>query len=287
MVRLLAVSVVLWAGCYDPNAAAGIPCGPGSACPTGQTCNASNVCVLPGAPSDGPNPNDAEPPLDASEGADASGIDAPIDSALPQAVPRLRGFTTADGNSTSTSIASPATTQVGDLLLAHVTDDGVMANTIPTPQGWTRLVANSGVQDAFASVIFYRYASNPNATYTFAFPNALNYIHLMAFDDVAATAPIDVHATASFADTQPPSAPSITTTRDSTLFLAIYTLDLSQGPFDDVPGMTEIFETNTGQLLVMAAFERRLMAGPTGDRVATIGNDPGPSISFSLALAPR
>ncbi len=45
----LAAFAVLVAGCYSPNAATNVPCGPGGACPIGQTCDfgqAPPVCVL-------------------------------------------------------------------------------------------------------------------------------------------------------------------------------------------------------------------------------------------------
>jgi hypothetical protein len=44
--------VVVFAGCYSPQARDGAPCGPGRSCPTGQSCGADDRCWADPAPTD-------------------------------------------------------------------------------------------------------------------------------------------------------------------------------------------------------------------------------------------
>jgi hypothetical protein len=264
------------AGCYDPVAAPNVPCGPGGACPSEQTCDPSGVCVAPGTESDAP-------PI----AADAAEPDAAPDARITVA-PQLRSFVAVDGNSMSTTIMSPAGTVPGDLLVAHVNCDGCEpATDIPTPPGWVRLIDRDGAQDTFVVVIFHRFAIADSESFTFTFPNNLNFIHLLAFSGVDPASPVDAFDGNALTDTSQPTAPSITTSQPRTLLVALFTLDLSNDTFKDIAGMTELYDEFTGQLQVSASIAEAPTAGPTGDRVAVRdGTDPGPTINFAIALAP-
>jgi hypothetical protein len=54
--------LLLAAGCYRPNAAAGLPCSPTGECPEGQECAPDQTCQLRGSSIDGsPSQEDAMP----------------------------------------------------------------------------------------------------------------------------------------------------------------------------------------------------------------------------------
>ena len=268
-----AVIALVVASCFSPTPATNVPCGAGGACPNGQTCNADDRCVPIGTEVDAPI--GGEP-------------DASVD-AFVAAAPVFKAVATADGTATSTTIMSPPGTAAGDLLLAHVNDDGVIdSTTIATPQGWMRVAENDAVQDRFAVIVFARFATADSESFTFTFPDALNFIHLMAFSGVDPSNPIDAVATTSLNDASQPTAPSITTTQAHTLLVTLHTLDLSQDSFEPIAGMTELYDQFTGQLRVAAHAAEVAAPGATGDRIsARSGTDPGPTINFSVALAPR
>jgi hypothetical protein len=229
---------------------------------------------------------------DARESADDAAVDAPVDAARDAfvAVPlAFRAVAAADGSTTSTTIASPAGTKVGDLLLAHVVDDGPAdESTIPTPAGWTRVVGGHAAQDRFIVVVFYRYAAAASESFTFTFPDGLNYIALMAFAGAHSPMPVDASNIDSLTDTSQPTAPSVTTTQPGTLLVTMYTMDLSADTFQTVPGMTEIYDTPTGQLQIGADYELLASAGASGTKVAQrSGTDIGPTINATVALAPQ
>ncbi|HTL38391.1 MAG TPA: hypothetical protein VL326_34915, partial [Kofleriaceae bacterium] len=198
----------------------------------------------------------------------------------------------ADGSTGTTTIMSPAGTQVGDLLLAHVVDDGPTDEaTVPTPAGWTRVVAGHANQDQFVVVVFYRFAAATSETFTFTFTDAsfagLNYIELMAFSGVSQTAPVNASNINALTDASQPTAPSVTTTKANTMLVTMYAMDLSADTFQTVTGMTEIYDQATGQLQIAA--DRAIVAatGATGTKVATrSGTDIGPTINATVALAP-
>lgn len=262
------------AGCYDPAPAAGVMCSETGQCPTGQECDRSrDVCVVTGSPVDAPFAVDAM--IDAQ-------IDAPIDAAA--IAPQLRSYSTADNGDMTMTVPSPPGVAVGDLLLAHVSSDAAGTGDIPTPSGWTRVIGQNG-DNAHCTLAYYRWATDPTASYTFTFINTYGAIRLMAFTGVHPTDPIDVFTSSNKPESTTPTAASVTTTTADTLLVTLFVTDVSSVAMDLVPNMTTVYTDFTGQLAVLAAIEPRPMAGATGIR-QTSTTDAGPSSTITLALAP-
>jgi hypothetical protein len=279
--------MVLLTGCYNPTPATNAPCGPNGECPSGQLCNPEGRCTLDGTGGslDAANPDDAaNPTIDARVDAMP---DAPAATTVP---PSLRAQIAADGSTTTTNISSPSGTQVGDFLLAHVVCDAATGDAlIPTPTGWTRALSIHNTNNDFVSVVFYRFAVATSESFTFTFPDAFNYIELMAFSGVKTATPIDASNIVAVTDeTIQPTAPSITTTQPNTLLVTLYTLDVSNDTFVAPTGMTQIYDLFTGELSIGAYTLPVPTASATGARIAQrTGTDLGPTINASIALAPK
>jgi hypothetical protein len=233
---------------------------------------------------DGP---DAQPSVDAAA-ADAR-EDAMNDAPLAMGPPMFRSFVAADGATANTGMMSPPGTQIGDLLLAHVVDDGPEDPALLlTPAGWTRVVDAKAVQDRFIVAVFYRFAAASSETFTFTPTDASSYVELMAFSGVHATLPIDASNISALTDASQPTAPSVTTTKANTMLVTMYAMDLSADTFQPVPGMTEIYDQATGSLQVGGSYSALAAAGATGTKVAQrSGADIGPTINATVALSPR
>ncbi len=274
--RLGTVVIAFSVGCYNPTPAPGIPCGPGGACPTGQTCDVTGVCLADGTGTDA-----------RSLPVDSAALDAPGD-AYVRVAPQLRAVSAVDGTTTTTTIMSPPGTVAGDLLLAHVADDGPLtASEVLTPAGWVRVIDRAAVQDRFVGLVFYRFAAASSEIFTFTFPNDANSIHLMGFAGVDPSNPIAASDAAALTDTSQPTAPSITAPALA-LLVTLYSLDLSTDTFLPIAGMTELYDELNGGLQVSGSIAAIPTAGPTGARVATrSGTNIGPTINFAIALAAR
>jgi len=280
--RLGTAVLAFGVGCYNPTPATGIPCGPGEACPNGQTCDVTGLCVADGTGTDAPRL-----PVDSAGSDAAAAIDAPVDASV-RVAPQLRAVSAVDGLTTTTTIMSPPGTIAGDLLLAHVADDGPLsASEVPTPAGWVRVIDRAAVQDRFVGLVFYRFAAASSESFTFTFPNDANSIHLMGFVGVDPSNPIAASDAAALPDTSQPTAPSITAPALAML-VTLYSLDLSTDTFLPIAGMTELYDELNGGLQVSGSIAAIPTAGPTGARVATrSGTNIGPTINFAIALAAR
>ena len=277
------IALLLLAGCYNPTPATNAPCGPNGECPTGLSCNPENRCTPDGI--GGPDARQSD--VDAAV-ADAN-ADAMTDAFVAPGPPMFRSFVGASGTTASTGITSPAGTQIGDLILAHVADDGPEDPAmLPTPTGWTRVIDENAVQDRFIVVVFYRFAAAPSETFAFASTDASSWVSLMSFSGVSSAAPINASAISAFNDTVQPTAPSVTTTAANAMLVTMYAMDLSADTFQAVPGMTEIYDQATGGLQVGASQVLVATAGATGTKVAQrSGSDVGPTINATVALSPR
>lgn len=272
---LRGVVLIGWlVGCYSPQPAVGVPCGPGGACPSGQTCGADDRC--------GDDRGDLDAAFDdASPEPDALGTDAP-----PAAVaPTVRGVAMADGTTTRTRIAAPDGTVAGDLVIAHLNADGTRASQIDAPPSWVRITPNP-TQTAFASVLLVHFATAADEQYEFTFPNTANNVHLVTVTNVSTTDPLDGVDTRSGSADLPPTAPSLTTVRPDTLLLTFFARDLVPAPMDAPTSMTLVYQQYTGELSVMAASDPRPTAGPTGARTAVTANEDGPWVTYAVAIAP-
>lgn len=271
--------VVLLVGCYNPTVGDGIACGVGDVCPTGQSC-VDGVCTKGGSSVD----------IDASTGSDgASNPDAAIDAmkmidAPSVTAPQFVGFSFVDAAGTSATVQVPAGVADGDLLLAHVSCDLASPPNINEPSGWTLIIERDGVQNQHYAGVLYRRSAGA-ASYNWTFPNAYGAVYMMAFRNVDMTTPIDVSDAAVNNDSVVPTAPSVTTTQPQTMLVVMLTQDLSNGPFTPVANMTEVYNQFTDELMMLGAYQPIALPGPTGTRTAA-ANDIGPTVGFSIALAP-
>ena len=72
------------------------------------------------------------------------------------------------------------------------------------------------------------------------------------------------------------------------MLVTMYAMDLSTDTFQQVPGMTEIYDTASIDLQIGGDTSVVAAAGATGTKVAQrSGTDIGPTINATVALAPK
>jgi RHS repeat-associated protein len=140
------------------------------------------------------------------------------------ATPTLRApCTTAIGASNTATVAKPAGTVAGDLLIVGIGFEKGTDAAITPPSGWTLIRRTNQSSDVgYATYRKAAGASEP-ASYAFGLTNSPKWsIGSCAISGADATTPIDVHNGA-FGSSGNPSAPSVTTTGPRRLVLAFYT----------------------------------------------------------------
>ena len=204
--------------------------------------------------------------------------------------------TVSAGNSTRLRLTVPAGAAVGDVLLVkagvrrQTSSGGVFYGcaTLPAVTGWTRLRCDEDGSD-HAQAVYWKYAvaGDPGKRYTWNFGSAnANYAGGMSvYRGADPVSPIDAHAgrvttyatTVASGSNLTAIAPSVTTTVDGDLIVALYGANFTNaggGSVTPPVAMTERYERASGGgsrgVLVEAADRILAAAGVSGDRNATI-----------------
>ncbi len=199
-----------------------------------------------------------------------------------------------DGSNDSRSsitIAKPAGTQAGDVMVASVVlnDDDP---SISAPAGWT-LVRQDAVLNAVLQAVFVRVAgASEPASYTWSIPDFRRITGgISTYSGVDTAHPVDAHngATDAVGSTSI-VAPSITTTTAGAMILHLAAIN-AEGTIAPPGGSTERWENHafrvdsTRDALAASADMVQADAGATGSRTATASQS-GRNIGVLLALRP-
>lgn len=206
---------------------------------------------------------------------------------------RAAGAVNAYGGNNAT-LAKPAGTVAGDLLLAFLSTDGPASTAWSTrvPSGWAILQADTITTSIFLAVqcVMYKVAGGSEpSTYPFDFGNQSGMGGVAAWSGVDTTTPINVSAL----QDNPTSStshdiPSITTTAGDCLLIAFYAHRASNGvPYTQPSGMTERFDAKLGTANSNFGVAELALpsAGATGVKTAT-GNTADSSWTVAIALNP-
>ena len=179
------------------------------------------------------------------------------------------------------TIARPAGTAPGDVMLASIAVRPVEADITPPP-GWTLIrrtdQTSSGTAQSLAT--YYKVAgASELASYTWTLSLGYHSVAggIAAFSGVSTASPIDAE------DGQPtPSAlthatPSVTTSVGGTMLVAAHASSTQGATWTPDPSMTEAFDApggwgnapDAGHMFVSASWATQAAAGPTGAKTAT------------------
>jgi hypothetical protein len=174
----------------------------------------------------------------------------------------------------SISIAKPANTVPGDLLVVFVSDAGTVAVT-PDQAGWTQIRSDQSHNAWITQTLWYRWAgASEPASYSFTKgnPKADMIAAALRITGANATTPIDTSAGSSQGGTVSTTivAPSVTTTVPNTLLLT-FASTTDGNTYTPAPGMTERIDTTIGTWISeQVATQTIAAAGPTGTRTITL-----------------
>ncbi|MBI1395471.1 MAG: hypothetical protein GC151_05780 [Betaproteobacteria bacterium] len=197
--------------------------------------------------------------------------------------------TTGSGGSTSISVAVPAGTQAGDLLLAVVAMRGGSGTSISGPAGWTP-VQLTYQGSSLLQGIFYRYASaSEPASYSAYFNHSIRAVGvIVTYRGVDGVAPVDVSRIQGNASSTSVQAGSVSVGLEEATLVGVFGA-ATGGTFSPPSGMTEISEVSTGSgstgVAVMASERTLTTSGSTGSKTATVSTA-ADNIGGLVALKP-
>ncbi len=201
--------------------------------------------------------------------------------------------TTGSAQASSLSVARPAGTAAGNVLLANIVE--LSGTTAATSSGWTQLTfATFSSSTARRMTTLYKIATaSEPASYTFAATGATSMIgSVSAFSGTDATAPIAATGTPSVQGSLATVAATAVTTLaagSGVVFLSGVGVAVSHTntSWSTATGgaMTEIVDTTQNDLALGTAFSVQATAGTTGAGTATLSG-PGWNIGVLIALAP-
>ncbi|MGH8972545.1 MAG: DUF7594 domain-containing protein [Acidimicrobiia bacterium] len=196
-----------------------------------------------------------------------------------------------DDTRSSITIAKPAGTQPGDVMVAAIVlnDDDP---AISTPVGWT-LVRTDAVLNAVLQSVYVRVAgASEPASYTWSIPDFRRITGgISSYSGVDTSHPVDAHNGATDAGGGTSIiAPSITTTTPGAMILHLAAIN-AEGTISPPAGSTERWENHafrvdsTRDALAESSDVVQAAAGVTGSRTATASQS-GRNIGVLLALRP-
>ena len=211
------------------------------------------------------------------------------------AVPAVAFRDKASNSTTSAAtlaVTIPATTQVGDFMVAFA---AYAARTIPTPPvGWTQLRTDVGVgTNGTNSYVFYRtaQAGDPGATLTVTpASSGRGALSLLVYSGVNTSTPIHQQAAdVTVADVTSWTAPSVTTTVNGCMIIEAFAATAFAPNTNTVSGGPATERTN---LAVASNFigqsthdQSQTTAGATGQKTATLPFSSS-AVGQTVALAP-
>ena len=185
---------------------------------------------------------------------------------------------------TSIAVTVPAASQVGDVLIGHISVDDDTPG-FNTPSGWT-LVATNTAGDGWGHAAYYRVADGTEpASYTFSWTiSAESTAAISLYSGIDAGAPINATAT-SHGDDSPLTAPSVVTTVADTVVVRLVSADHSHD-FSPPGGHTERYDLSSGDVSGSTADTSQSTIGATGTANFVYGNDKWTTTTIALAAAP-
>ena len=203
---------------------------------------------------------------------------------------RYEGFSEAKAGTdgSSLTIAAPASTSAGDLLVAAVATDGDTSASLAPPggQGWTEIdITDNGNEVTLGAWWKLAGASEPSQQFTWSGAEQA-YAWTMRFTGHDSTDPIDV-SNGSNTTSSSPTSPAVTTTVDSALILRLGAFDEDDITLD-APGLTDhtaiTMDTNAGSGQV--SFEEFTEAKESSNSSTSITLDtPAGTSSGNLLIA--
>lgn len=214
------------------------------------------------------------------------------------AAPVIRSSSTAANGAapTALSVARPAGTADGDLLLAFVLISGDQTIT-SVPSGWVQLdQKNTGVATGDPRHAVYRkFASSEPASWSWGWSAGSDAtIIVVAYTGVDATSPINVTASRLMSgSTLTHTGPSVSPSVDTTVTLYAYGVNPAFNgdlTFTTPSGLVPVAEADPGagttNRAVLKLFSKDTpTTAATGDQVTTINNS-GKGIAYTITLAP-
>ncbi len=211
----------------------------------------------------------------------------------PAGAPAIRSTANAKANyaSTALTIAKPAGTVAGDLLLATIGHQGGSGSTLTPPAGWTAVPgadASDGTNVRMRA--FYRIATaSEPASYQFNLSNGMSLAGgIASITGAHPTSPINAAAgRVTSSNSTAITAPSLTTTVANTRVIYAGGIN-SPGVFDPPTGMSEHWDvTTSGAYNVATEFASagQAAAGATGTKTANLAQS-ARGAALLIAIAP-
>lgn len=170
---------------------------------------------------------------------------------------------------TNMTIAKPAGTVDGDLLVAAITIDNT--NAVTAPAGWT-LIADTLFSSSTKHVsTYYKVASSEGASWTWTFASTICTGWVGAYSACAPASPLALNTSnPNQANSLTSTATGLTTATANVLLIAVYSNGGGR-TYTPAGTMTEQFDSGGGPSL-MVADELFATPGATGNRAATLSS---------------
>jgi uncharacterized repeat protein (TIGR01451 family) len=193
------------------------------------------------------------------------GLLVPLAGAQSAVVFESVATATADKNATSLSIAVPAGTVAGNVLLATVTTKKTGTPAVTAPAGWTQF--NQGANaDKVALAIFYKIAGvAESGPYVFTVDANTDESAgaVLRYSGVDTTNPLDVSG-AGNDKSKLPTSPSVTTTYANTMVVRVYGQADNDKPATPPAGTAERVDLEAGKVSLGVADAIQAAIGATG-----------------------
>ena len=206
---------------------------------------------------------------------------------------RAKSSASAPYPSTSLTVAKPAGTTAGDVLLATVSHQGGSGRSISPPAGWTNIPGANASDGSNARIhAFYKVATGSEpASYVFTLTGGGGMSiagGVVALQGASTTSPINAAGAASTggANVLQLTAPSITTTKPNTALVysgAVNTSATFTAP-QLMPEQWDVIGGGSYQVANSTAIGGVSAAGPTGSRAATLSTS-ARGVATAIAIA--
>jgi hypothetical protein len=211
-------------------------------------------------------------------------------AATADAAPTAVGAQTATSTGTTVSVAKPAGTVAGDVLVGTVTSRVGAAVTISVPSGWTFVRRDTctlpGTQMTQAVYVHTASAIEPAWTEWSLSRSESSSAAVVAYRGVDGGAPLVAHSGQLARDTTAATAPSVTTTAPQTLLAGSFGRSGSASVSTPSGTSQRYSVANAGAVATLGLDFVRASAGATGSVTTTSTAASGCTIAQLLALRP-
>ena len=179
------------------------------------------------------------------------------------------------------TINKPTGTVDGDEMLAFI---GSASTGVTPPAGWTEIETVSVHQPYFRA--YRKTASSEGASYSWTGADEQLGV-ILTFRGVNAVTPIDIDGSSTFSSVNNPSAPSVTTSMNNTLVIAVQTSNDSANPATSPAGMTERADLSdgVGNFSISASTVTQASAGASGTKQFGLAFS-ATGVTYTAALRP-